>query len=100
MKSQDRGWEVNGSSACSKHIGSMAATCHKTSAGWALAFTGDLELASESADRITSAIILGKAGRSIAYHLLARRVPSTSQPLSVVQRGTQRKGRASKCEWP
>ena len=70
----------------------MAGTCHRTSAGWTFAFTGtvsDLKVASESADRNTSAAILGKTGRSIACHVLARTVPSTSQPLSVM-RGTYR----------
>ena len=43
-----------------------------------------------SADRITSAAVLGKTGRIIAYHVFARNVPSTSQPLSGVQRGTYR----------
>ena len=74
-------------------MASVAGTCHRTSAGWALAFTGtvdDLKAALESADPITSAAILGETGRSIAYHVLARMVPSTAQPLSMVQRGTYR----------
>ena len=70
MKSGDRKWEAKESSDCSKHIVSRAGTCHRTSAEWALALTGTvvhLKLASESADRITSAAILGKTGRNIAY---------------------------------